>query len=50
MIMSVTFIPDAPPILGFAIYSVIIVLLMMFILDVLQAVLDPRVREGILDL
>jgi peptide/nickel transport system permease protein len=40
--------PDAPAALGFAIYSVILVLLMMFILDVLQAALDPRVRDGIL--
>jgi len=40
--------PDAPAALGFAVYSVIIVLLLMFILDVLQAVFDPRVREGVL--
>jgi peptide/nickel transport system permease protein len=41
-------IPDAPAALGFAIYSVIAVLTLMFLLDVLQAVLDPRVREGVL--
>jgi peptide/nickel transport system permease protein len=41
-------VPDAPAALGFAIYSVILVLLLMFILDVLQAVFDPRVREGVL--
>jgi peptide/nickel transport system permease protein len=41
-------IPDAPAALGFAIYSVIMVLLLMFILDVLQALFDPRVREGVL--
>jgi peptide/nickel transport system permease protein len=40
--------PDAPAALGFAIYSVIIILLLMFMLDVLQAILDPRVREGVL--
>jgi ABC-type dipeptide/oligopeptide/nickel transport system permease component len=40
--------PDAPAALGFAIYSVIMILLLMFILDVLQAILDPRVREGVL--
>jgi peptide/nickel transport system permease protein len=40
--------PDAPAALGFAIYSVILVLFLMFILDILQAVLDPRVREGVL--
>jgi peptide/nickel transport system permease protein len=41
-------IPDAPAALGFAVYSVIVVLVLMFVLDVLQATLDPRVREGIL--
>jgi len=41
-------IPDAPAALGFAIYSVIAVLSLMFLLDVLQAALDPRVREGVL--
>ncbi len=40
--------PDAPAALGFAIYSVILVLALMFLLDVLQAALDPRVREGVL--
>lgn len=40
--------PDAPAALGFSIYSVIMILLLMFILDVLQAVFDPRVREGAL--
>ncbi len=37
--------PDAPATLGFAVYSVIMVLSLMFILDVTQAALDPRVRE-----
>jgi len=41
-------IPDAPAALGFAVYSVLLVLTLMFVLDVLQAVLDPRVREGVL--
>ena len=41
-------IPDAPAALGFAVYSVLMVLILMFVLDVLQAVLDPRVREGVL--
>jgi peptide/nickel transport system permease protein len=40
--------PDAPAALGFAIYSVILVLILMFLLDVLQAALDPRVREGVI--
>ncbi|MCI0578273.1 MAG: ABC transporter permease [Chloroflexi bacterium] len=38
--------PDAPLTLGFAVYSVLLVLPLMFILDVLKAVVDPRVREG----
>jgi ABC-type dipeptide/oligopeptide/nickel transport system permease component len=41
-------IPDAPAALGFAVYSVVIVLVLMFILDVLQAILDPRVRSELL--
>ncbi len=41
-------IPDAPAALGFAIYSVLLVLILMFLLDVFQAALDPRVREGVL--
>jgi len=41
-------VPDASAALGFAVYSVIIILLLMFVLDVLQAVFDPRVREGVL--
>jgi ABC-type dipeptide/oligopeptide/nickel transport system permease component len=41
-------IPDAPAALGFAMYSVLIVLILMFMLDVIQAALDPRVREGVL--
>ena len=40
--------PDAQAALGFSVYSVIMILLLMFILDVLQAVFDPRVREGAL--
>jgi peptide/nickel transport system permease protein len=47
---SVAQIPDAPAAIGFAVYSILAVLLMMFILDVLQAWLDPRYREGILEL
>jgi len=39
---------DAPAALGFTVYSVIMVLLLTFLLDVLQALFDPRVREGIL--
>jgi peptide/nickel transport system permease protein len=48
IILSTIGVPDAPSTLGFATYSVLIVLLIMFILDIIQAVFDPRVREGIL--
>jgi peptide/nickel transport system permease protein len=41
-------IPDSPIALGFTVYSVVVVLLVMFLLDLAQAVLDPRLREGIL--
>jgi len=40
--------PDAPILLGFAVYSVIVVLILMLILDLIVAILDPRVREGVL--
>jgi peptide/nickel transport system permease protein len=45
---SVSGLPDAPAAMGFAVYSVIIILLLMFFIDVLQALLDPRVREELL--
>ncbi len=38
---------DVSAALGFAVYSVLLVLVIMFILDILQAVLDPRLRERI---
>lgn len=40
-------IPDAPAALGFAIFSVMLVLLLMAILDLLQYSLDPRLREQV---
>ena len=45
-VRSMEFTPDAPAALGFAIYSVIVVLALMFILDIIQSSLDPRIREG----
>jgi peptide/nickel transport system permease protein len=38
---------DLPLTLGLAVYSVLIVLPLMFLLDLLQAVVDPRIREGV---
>jgi peptide/nickel transport system permease protein len=37
--------PDAPAVLGFSVYSVILIITLMLILDLLQVVVDPRVRE-----
>jgi peptide/nickel transport system permease protein len=48
VVYSVSTIPDAAAVLGFAVYSVMVVLAIMLILDLLQAALDPRVRHGIL--
>lgn len=36
---------DAPLALGFAVYSVCVVLIVMFVLDLAQAIVDPRLRE-----
>ena len=48
IVEAMTGIADAAAALGFAMYSVILILLLMFVLDVMQAIVDPRVREGIL--
>jgi peptide/nickel transport system permease protein len=42
-------VPDAAAILGFAVYSTLLVLLLMFVLDVLNALLIPQVKEEIFD-
>jgi peptide/nickel transport system permease protein len=41
--------PDAPLAMGFAVYSVLLVLPLMFLLDLVKAIVDPRVREGVLE-
>jgi ABC-type dipeptide/oligopeptide/nickel transport system permease component len=45
---SMKTVPDAAASLGFAVYSVIMVLTLMFCVDILQALLDPRIREEVL--
>ena len=40
-------VPDTPMALGFALYSVIGVALIMLLLDVLQALLNPFLRRGV---
>lgn len=44
-VRSMAYTPDAPAALGFAIYSVMVVLLVMAVLDLIQSFLDPRARE-----
>lgn len=45
LLLSVSGTADAAPVMGFGVYSVLIVLLIMFALDVAQGLLDPRIRE-----
>ncbi|HPS42288.1 MAG TPA: ABC transporter permease subunit, partial [Anaerolineaceae bacterium] len=44
-VRSMDQIPDAPAALGFGIYSVIVVLLLMAILDLLQFFVNPRLAK-----
>ncbi len=39
---------DVPIAMGFCVYSVTMVLVIMFVLDVLRAILDPRSRESMI--
>lgn len=48
IVAAMSGVADAPAALGFAMYSVVMILLLMFLLDVIQAAVDPRVREGVL--
>lgn len=45
-VASMAHVPDAPAALGFALYSVIVVWILMSILDIVHARLDPRARRG----
>ena len=42
---ATTFGLDVPILMGFCVYSIGVVLIIMFVLDVLRAILDPRSRE-----
>lgn len=44
-VRSWNYIPDAPAALGFAIYSVLVVILLMTALNIIQHVIDPRLGE-----
>jgi ABC-type dipeptide/oligopeptide/nickel transport system permease component len=37
---------DVPIAMGFSVYSIIVVLVIMFVLDIFRALLDPRAREN----
>lgn len=47
IVIAMSSYPDAPAALGFAVYSVLMVIGLMFALDTLQAVFDPRVRDEV---
>ena len=42
--------PDAPLVLGFAIFSVLLVLPIMLVFDLLRTFIDPRLREQGVDI
>ncbi|MBN2548541.1 MAG: ABC transporter permease [Anaerolineales bacterium] len=39
---------DVPLVMGFCVYSISVILVIMFVLDVLRAILDPRSREAMI--
>ena len=48
LVKSMQGIPDIAPALGFSVYSTLIVLTLMFLLDIFQALVDPRVRDEVI--
>lgn len=46
VVRGMTETPDAPLALGFAVYSVMLVIPLLLVLDIIKAVVDPRIREG----
>jgi peptide/nickel transport system permease protein len=46
---ALRFYPDVPAAMGFAVYSVLLVLPLMLVMDILQGIVDPRIREGVMD-
>jgi ABC-type dipeptide/oligopeptide/nickel transport system permease component len=44
---AMAWLPDTPLAMGFAVYSVFLVLPIMLILDLIQAFIDPRIRKGL---
>jgi len=47
ILKSMASVPDAPAALGFTGYSILMVIFLMLLLDVLQAMVDPLVRDEI---
>ena len=48
IVKSIQGVADPAAALGFSVYSVVIVLSLMFVLDVVLALVDPRIREEVL--
>lgn len=46
MVMGMSGVPDAPLALGFAVYSVLLVIPIMVGLDIIKAIVDPRDRQA----
>ena len=46
VVRGFSFVPDTFAVLGFAVYSLLLVLMLMLVLDLLLALIDPRHREG----
>ncbi|MCL4529888.1 MAG: ABC transporter permease [Chloroflexi bacterium] len=47
IVIAMNNVPDMTAALGFSVYSIIMVIGLMFILDVLQALFDPRIRDEV---
>jgi peptide/nickel transport system permease protein len=48
IVLSMRGVPDVAAALGFSVYSVVIVLSLMFVMDVVLAIIDPRIREEVI--
>ena len=48
MISSLTSIPDGFAVLGFIAFNLILTLALVFIFDLIKAIVDPRIREEVL--
>ncbi len=46
LIQSLGSIPDVDLALGFSVYSIVVVLVIVLVLDIVQGIVDPRVRAG----